>query len=63
MESQSVESQPQNPEFRNNPESFHPCHYLLATKFVFLTTRAITLVNMIEQVFLVSISVFSRQGP
>ena len=23
--SHSVESQPQNPEFRNNPESFHPC--------------------------------------
>ena len=21
----SVESQPQNPEFRNNPESFHQC--------------------------------------
>ena len=21
----SMESQPQNPEFRNNPESFHPC--------------------------------------
>ena len=23
----SVESQPQNPEFRNNPENFHPCIY------------------------------------
>ena len=22
----SVESQPQNPEFRNNPENFHPCY-------------------------------------
>ena len=22
-----MESQPQNPEFRNNPENFHPCHY------------------------------------
>ena len=21
----SMESQPQNPEFRNNPENFHPC--------------------------------------
>ena len=20
-----MESQPQNPEFRNNPETFHPC--------------------------------------
>ena len=23
----SMESQPQNPEFRNNPENFHPCKY------------------------------------
>ena len=22
-----MESQPQNPEFRNNPESFHPCNH------------------------------------
>ena len=22
-----MESQPQNPEFRNNPENFHPCAY------------------------------------
>ena len=21
-----MESQPQNPEFRNNPENFHTCH-------------------------------------
>ena len=25
-----MESQPQNPEFRNNPENFHPCMYLQA---------------------------------
>ena len=24
-----MESQPQNPEFRNNPENFHPCLSLL----------------------------------
>ena len=26
-----MESQPQNPEFRNNPESFHPCkrHFII----------------------------------
>ena len=23
-----MESQPQNPEFRNNPENFHPCRHL-----------------------------------
>ena len=22
-----MESQPQNPEFRNNPENFHPCRW------------------------------------
>ena len=22
-----MESQPQNPEFRNNPENFHPCKF------------------------------------
>ena len=26
----SVESQPQNPEFRNNPENFHPCSFLVS---------------------------------
>ena len=25
-----MESQPQNPEFRNNPENFHPCFYSVA---------------------------------
>ena len=24
-----MESQPQNPEFRNNPENFHPCTAIL----------------------------------
>ena len=24
-----MESQPQNPEFRNNPENFRPCMYTL----------------------------------
>ena len=23
-----MESQPQNPKFRNNPETFHPCNHL-----------------------------------
>ena len=26
-----MESQPQNPEFRNNPENFHPCGCELRT--------------------------------
>ena len=24
----SMESQPQNPDFKNNPENFHPCMYV-----------------------------------
>ena len=28
-----MESQPQNPEFRINPENFHPCIYNLAKFF------------------------------
>ena len=27
-----MESQPQNPEFRNNPENFHPCSSTHKTK-------------------------------
>ena len=23
-----MESQPQNPEYRNNPENFHPCNFV-----------------------------------
>ena len=36
-----MESQPQNPEFRNNPENFHPCiwkekqdNYLLCSMYI-----------------------------
>ena len=27
-----MESQPRNPEFRNNPENFHPCIYLACSQ-------------------------------
>ena len=31
-----MESQPQNPEFRNNPENFHPClrGFVLVASFI-----------------------------
>ena len=32
-----MESQPQNPEFRNNPENFHPCCLEIATKTIQLS--------------------------
>ena len=36
-----MESQPQNPEFRNNPENFHPCKYQnLAHFMVFILCLA-----------------------
>ena len=31
-----MESQPQNPEFRINPENFHQCSYILPVVSVFL---------------------------
>ena len=43
-----MESQPQNPEFRNNPENFHPCidclcirieHYMKGTRDKYLGTK------------------------
>ena len=30
-----MESQPQNPEFRNNPENFHPCTPLIEWFLIF----------------------------
>ena len=30
-----MESQPQNPGFRNNPENFHPCLIYINTKHLF----------------------------
>ena len=30
-----MESRPQNPEFRNNPENFHPCIYYNDYNFMF----------------------------
>ena len=47
-----MESHPQNPEFRNNPESFHPCYVALqcgenqiscAVSYIGLFTRNIKL--------------------
>ena len=29
-----MESQPQNPEFRNNPENFHPCYGVMGSFLV-----------------------------
>ena len=29
-----MESRPQNPEFRNNPENFHPCNWQVSSNFV-----------------------------
>ena len=29
-----MESQPQNPEFRINPENFHPCDYALLSQII-----------------------------
>ena len=31
-----MKSQPQNPEFRNNPEIFHPCNTYLKSDFIYM---------------------------
>ena len=40
----SIESQPQNPEFRNNPENFHPCvmnlHFCTHSRYTYTTFAA-----------------------
>ena len=36
-----MESQPQNPEFRNNPENFHPCPISPTTKSTSCLTSGI----------------------
>ena len=33
-----MESQPQNPEFRNNPENFHPCKFHNQIKYFLILT-------------------------
>ena len=39
-----MESQPQNPEFRNNPENFHPC--IQKGLYVYLTAKEMHIFNI-----------------
>ena len=41
-----MESQPKNPEFRSNPESFHPCMMVISEKFFFKKLHYILTVNI-----------------
>ena len=34
-----MESQPQNPEFRNNPENFHPCVHFDTHVFILIQLK------------------------
>ena len=43
----SVERQPQNPEFRNNPENFHPCRHFISSSSI--QTNAFVYINKIWQ--------------
>ena len=38
-----MESQPQNPEFRNNPENFHPCGIM-----IFNTTSLVSISHFLR---------------
>ena len=41
-----MESQPRNPEFRINPENFHPCKYLECICLLLSYTQYIELLNV-----------------
>ena len=42
-----MESQPQNPEFKNNPENFHPCNKLGKSYYGNkLSVKASTMLNL-----------------
>ena len=36
-----MESQPQNPEFRINPENFHPCRHSTLTRYSMVLLRSL----------------------
>ena len=43
-----MESQPQNPEFRYNPENFHPCSYSVRNKRSYVSANL--LLNLLNKV-------------
>ena len=55
-----MESQPQNPEFRINPENFHPCTFLISQlnllKFVIKIISLIHILSSQIHYYLVSVS-------
>ena len=44
-----MESQPQNPEFRNHPENFHPCIYAQLANFRQESPKLVLLQTMTTQ--------------
>ena len=59
-----MESQPQNPEFRNNPENFHPCAHIHEI-WVWMTaqTKIINSTVVYREHFSISIGFFSFLTP
>ena len=59
-----MESQPQNPEFRINPENLHPCKCLVQTKFciciiIIIIIYLLFLKNVFSQILIIFSSEFS----
>ena len=47
-----MESQPQNPEFRNNPENFYPCSHCDAAVILFGILGSYLFLNIWENILL-----------
>ena len=50
-----MESQPQNPEFRNNPENFHPCRQFKTFIFTMCCQLILKSIGKVHLVFLWSL--------
>ena len=55
-----MESQPQNPEFRNNPENLHPC--FMSTKWTVRTGAIATVLETMEEVNITGNDDYSRRA-
>ena len=55
-----MESQPQNPEFRNNPENLHPC--FMSTRWTVRTGAIAAALEIMEEVNITGNDDYSRRA-
>ena len=57
-----MESQPQNPEFRTNPENFHPCKFVIIFVSFFISMFSLLVhLQLIYQTFITDFSNFNSE--